>query len=190
LEAKPVRNVDARLLHQFTFPIEKLVDRAADWQALEQHANPFALIALAYLKAQETRRDPDARMNWKIRLVKDVYARCSSRNEFQKLFRLIDWFLQLPKPQELTFWREIKESDEEKRMPFVTTPERIGREEGLREGLLEAIGLGLRFRYGSDGLSLLPAVQALGEVAQLETVLKLIKGEVPLDEIRTQLGHK
>jgi hypothetical protein len=66
----------------FAFPIEKLIDRAADWQALEQNPNPFALIALAYLKAQETRRDPDTRVTWKIRLVKDVYRRCPSRNEF------------------------------------------------------------------------------------------------------------
>src|SRR5438874_5242479 len=45
----------------FTYPIVKLVDRAADWPALEQDPNPFALIALAYLKAQETRRDADER---------------------------------------------------------------------------------------------------------------------------------
>ena len=129
-------------------------------------------------------------MNWKIRLVKDVYARCSSRNEFQKLFRLIDWFLQLPKPQELTFWQEIQNSDEEKRMPFITTPERMFREEGLREGLLKAIQLGLRLQYKSRGSALFPAAQALTDTAQLEALLGLIEKRVPLNEIRKALAAK
>ncbi len=36
----------------FIFPVVKLIDWAADWEALEQNANPFAIIVLAYLKAR------------------------------------------------------------------------------------------------------------------------------------------
>jgi hypothetical protein len=172
----------------FEFPIVKLLDRAADWQALEQNANPFALIVLAYLKAQETRRDADSRLTWKMRLVKDVYARCQSRNEFQRLFRLIDWFLELPKPQAIAFWREIKQSEEEKSMPFITTPERMGREEGLREGLregfLKAIQLGLKQHYGSPGVDLIPKVQAIAEPSELEEILTRIISAAPIEEIQ------
>jgi len=36
------------------------------------------------------------------------------------------------------FWEAIKTFEEEKRMPYVTTGERIGIEKGLQQGLLEA----------------------------------------------------
>src|SRR5947199_316889 len=53
----------------------KLLDYAAQWQALEASPNPFAVVALAHLKALETRKAPAERQVWKLRLVKGLYER-------------------------------------------------------------------------------------------------------------------
>lgn len=40
-------------------------------------------------------------------------------------------------------------------MPFVTTPERVGRRAGIRRGI-EVV---LRLRFGEDGLKLMPEIR-------------------------------
>ena len=64
----------------FEFPVVKLLDYAANWQALETNPNPFATVVLAHLKTLETRRNPEERRAWKLRLAKGLYeAVCSAR---------------------------------------------------------------------------------------------------------------
>ena len=48
-------------------------------EALVQHANPFAQIVRAHLKAQATRRDPEGRYQWKTRLVRGLYDDCPDK---------------------------------------------------------------------------------------------------------------
>ena len=42
--------------HRLDFPVVKLLDYREQISALEQHHNPFALVVLAHLRAQETRQ--------------------------------------------------------------------------------------------------------------------------------------
>lgn len=51
------------------FPIVKLLDYADQWAMLESSKNPFAVVIMAHLKAQETRRYPKSRLRWKIEIV-------------------------------------------------------------------------------------------------------------------------
>ncbi len=141
-------------------------------------------------------------MDWKIRLVKDVLAQSSSRKEFQRLFRVINWFLELPKPQEMTFWSEIQRIEKENQMPYVTNLEKVigeiahekgrevGREEGLRKGLLKAIQIGLKLQYKSAATGILASARRMTEVAQLEALLDLIESNAPIAEIRKSLAKK
>lgn len=57
------------------FPAVKLLDFAARLEELEADANPFALLVIAHLKTQETRKDPQSRREWKLRLVKALFER-------------------------------------------------------------------------------------------------------------------
>ena len=50
------------------------------------------------------------------------------------LFRFLDWLLKLPKGLEAEFWQELSTYEEERRMPYVTSVERIGIEKGKTEG--------------------------------------------------------
>jgi hypothetical protein len=52
----------------FQFPIVKLLDYGENWQSLEESSNPFAVVVMAHLKAQETRQDGQQRKVWKVHL--------------------------------------------------------------------------------------------------------------------------
>ena len=117
----------------FRFPIVKLLDYAAQSDALEQSDNPFAKFVLAHLKALETRRDDASRYAWKLRLVRGLFERGLAADEVRKLFRLIDWLMALPPPLAEQFHDELTRIQEEKHMPYVTSIERLAKEEGRKK---------------------------------------------------------
>jgi flagellar biosynthesis/type III secretory pathway protein FliH len=53
------------------------------------------------------------------------------------LFRFIDWLLALPADREVALRQVIMTWEEERKMPYVTSIERIGRAEGREEGRKE-----------------------------------------------------
>jgi Domain of unknown function (DUF4351) len=119
------------------FPLVKLLDYRSREAALETDANPFAVMTLAHLKAQETAADVDKRYAWKLRLVKSLYRRGYGRQEILELFRFIDWLLALPEALEERLWNEIKVYEESEKMPYVTSVERIGIRKGHQKGRQE-----------------------------------------------------
>ena len=50
------------------------------------------------------------------------------------LFNFLDWVLVLPKRLEAEFWLELKAYEEERKMPYITSVERIGYDRGLHDG--------------------------------------------------------
>ena len=54
------------------------------------------MIVMAHLKTKATRRDPQARLVWKLSLVKRLYEKGYERRDIVELFRFIDWLLRLP----------------------------------------------------------------------------------------------
>src|SRR5207253_1955385 len=108
------------------FPSVKLLDFAGREAELEASTNPFAKVVLAHLKARETQGNPTNRHAWKLRLVRGLYERAFSAKDVRDLFRLIDWMMELPPPLREVFWKELTNIQEERRMPFITTPERVG----------------------------------------------------------------
>jgi hypothetical protein len=62
--------------------------------------------------------------------------------------------------------------------------ERLAKEEGVREGLLEAIEVVLEGKFGQAGLELLPMIRALENNAQLRDVAKTLATADSLDAIR------
>ena len=120
----------------FRFPVVKIYDIGRDWTILEQDRNLFAVVVMAHLKAREV-RDGVERKQWKLRLMRGLYERGFSRDEIVELFRFIDWLLILPASLEQEFWHELRQFEELKHMPYVTSVERRGFEQGLQEGKLQ-----------------------------------------------------
>ncbi len=58
-----------------------------------------------------------------------LFERGYSRQDILELFRFIDWLLELPEDIEKQFQDELTEITEEKKMPYVTSIERLARKE-------------------------------------------------------------
>ncbi|MDB9314844.1 transposase, partial [Spirulina sp. CS-785/01] len=70
-------------------------------------------------------------------IIKNLYQRGYERQDILELFRLIDWMMTLPASLEENLTTEIYRYEEERKMPYVTSVERIGMEKGRQEGLQE-----------------------------------------------------
>jgi hypothetical protein len=162
------------------FPAVKLLDFAAHEALLEASTNPFAKVVLAHLKTQQTHGDPAGRHAWKIRLVRNLYERGFSAKDVRELFRIIDWLMVLPPPLVDVFWQELDRIQEERRMPYVSSIERVWHCRGLRKGI-ESL---LRVRFGDEGLKLMPEIHEVYEEEKLETILKALETAASPDEVR------
>lgn len=120
------------------YPIVKLLDYEAQWSQLEQSSNPFAIVVMAHLKAKETRQNPQSRRQWKMTLARRLFERGYTREDVIGLYRFIDWVMRLPEGLERDFREEFKLYQEENRMRYVTSFERLAKEEGKEEGSREA----------------------------------------------------
>jgi hypothetical protein len=97
----------------------------------------MAAIVLAHLEAMQTRDDPARCRAAKVRLIKGLFARGLNREAIRQLFRLIDWLIELPPELARSFGEEIYRFEQEQHMPYVTSIERMAREDGKAEGFRE-----------------------------------------------------
>lgn len=181
---------------RFRFPVVKLLDYQQG-SALEASSNPFATVVMAHLKAQETRADRSRRLEWKLAITRRLYEQGYERQDVLNLFQFIDWVMSLPEELEQEFQQQLSQYEEERRMPYITSVERIGRQkgleqgrfEGMREGLLKGIELGLRLKFGSEGLGILPEISELMDVNLLEAILDGLETVSTVDELRQLYQH-
>jgi len=60
-----------------------------------------------------------------------------NREQIVRLFTVIDWMIELTKGLEQAFLQTIYAIEEDKRMPYINTAERVGMEKGLKLGRQE-----------------------------------------------------
>ena len=90
----------------------------------------------------------------------------------------------------------VKEYEEEEEMPYVTSCEQIGikkgrkegREEGVQEGLLTAIELGLQFKFGEEGLALMPLLTPITGIDWLQQFYLHMLAGADVEELRAVCG--
>ena len=126
------------------FPAVKLTDYAARWEELEKSANPFAVAVMAHLKAIETKKSYSRRRYWKLHLCRSLYDRGYSREDVILLFDFIDWMMRLPEAAEELFLDEMNTFEEERKMRYINSAERIGEKRGVEKGILLGIDQGLQ----------------------------------------------
>jgi hypothetical protein len=166
----------------FEFPSVKLLDFRGREADLEAHANPFALMVLAHLKALETRKDMEARRDAKVRLFRLLVERKMEGEDLRQWFRCVDWILALPDPWQKQVMRLTRALDEEKNMPRLTSFERLGKMEGLQRG----IAVGLELKFGSADPSFLQAIENVS-LETLEQIIGSLKTANSLDDLRRLL---
>lgn len=137
---------ETRVLYQFK--TVKLLDYLDRLTELETSSNPFAIVTLAHLQAKQTKNQPTARYQAKWHIIRTLYQRGFPRQKIMDLFRFIDWVLALPKEVDHHFWKELSSLEENMKMPYITSVERIGMEKGLEKGRMEGRMEGLREGVG------------------------------------------
>ena len=110
-----------------------------NWTYLESHDNPFAIVVMAHLKAVETRKNHSLRKQWKIELTRLLYEKGYSKEQVLDLYSFIDWVLTLPEALEKIFLEDLRTYEKEKKMPYITSAERLGKKEGKRELYIDLI---------------------------------------------------
>ena len=114
------------------FPICKLLDRlATDW--IDDNSL-VVQVARAQIAALRTSSDPEARFSAKTQLVRNLYTMGYSSDTIREIFRLIDWMMRLRPDLDRRFMSELVAFEEENRMPYVTSIERLAKEEGFERG--------------------------------------------------------
>lgn len=154
------------------FPVVKLLDYEAQWSDLEQSSNPFAVIVMAHLKAQATRRDLEGRLQWKLSLVKGLYEQGYGREDILELFRFIDWVMLLPEDLKRGFEEELERYEEEKKMRYVTSIERSGIQKGMIQTGRESVIEVLETRFEVVPQSIVEIVNEIDNLSMLKTLLK------------------
>ena len=131
------------------FPVAKLTDFHNRLDELLAAENTFAIVTATHILTQRTRKNYYDRYEAKRMLVRLLYQRQWEKHRVIDLFRVIDWMMKLPEELEQQLWQEIVTIEENAKMQYVTSIERIGmarglarglakgREEGREEGLIE-----------------------------------------------------
>lgn len=162
---------------QFDFTAAKLLDYGSQEEWLAQSQNPFAIVVIAHLKTQETKRNLSNRKTWKFLLVKRLYEADYSRSDVLNLFKFLDWIMMLPDSLKREFWQELKAYEEERKMPYITSIEQMGYDRGVKAGEEEGaqrqakslVLLLLEQKIGTLPQSLCERINALS-LPQLETL--------------------
>lgn len=116
----------------FRFPVVKLMDWEARWDELEASDNVFALVVMAQIKAK-TSRDAIEMRDWKLHLVRLLYQRGYSKAIILELFNIIDWMITLPEELTRQFREAVTKMEEEGKMPYINSIERLAKKEGRVE---------------------------------------------------------
>jgi flagellar biosynthesis/type III secretory pathway protein FliH len=180
---------------ELTFRIAKLMDCSRQDAMANTGGNPFAVIASAHLESLTTRHSPASRQSSKLMLVKSLLRRDMPKEDIRQLFRLIDWMMTLPEDLEEAFRREIHRFEEENKMEYLSSIERIGykkgldegRQEGRQVGLLEGIELALETKFGARGRKLMKKVKSLGELSALRQFAKFVKKAATFQKVHAYL---
>jgi len=168
----------------FEFPTVKLLDYNDRWAELEALAptNPGAVVVMAHLKARATRKDKSGRLSWKKELVRRLYELGYKEREIRELFRFIDWVMALPKELERDFRDEVHKIEEERRMRYVTSIERLAMEEAAEQNALKILKRLLTRRFGELPGRVLALLEKSSQ-ADLERWIDRVLDANSLDEV-------
>jgi Domain of unknown function (DUF4351) len=137
---------------------------------------------MAHLKMQETRRDKPSRKVWKMRLIRDLHESGYNKTDVLNLFNFIDWLLGLPKALELEFWRELQAYEEERKVPYITSVERIGYDRGKKEEAQSMLLRQLARKVGSVNDRNLNRINSLS-IEKLESLGEALLDFASIDDL-------
>jgi hypothetical protein len=119
-----------------------------------------------------TRKDDEARYQAKRHLVRILYGKGFDRQKILDLFAMIDWMMWLPHNLTQKLWHDIQTIEEQERMRYVTSIERLEREKVYQQGMTQGLTKGMTQGL-TEGLS-------KGESRLLRRLLEKRFGPLPV----------
>ncbi len=170
----------------FSFARVKLLHYEPQLEQLTSSNNAFALLTAAHLITKRTKKNPVARKDSKLTLVKLLYKNDWDKDKVVNFFAILDWLMHLPPIEALKFNQELAQLDEERKMQYITSVERIGMQKGLQQGLEQGLVQGKTQGF-EEGIkkAVLNLKNNLGFTA--EKIAEVM--EVPLDKIKQILNQ-
>ncbi len=172
----------------FRFPVAKLAHYTGQEAALELDPNPFALLTLAYLHTRATRSDMAARFAVKCRLIRMLYVRKWEGAAIREFLKVIDWMMALPPGLEKKLNSFVGELEEEKRMEYVTSIERVRLAQVRQEASGDMLSRLLSRRFGALPALVQERIRG-ASLAQLEAWSDRFLDARELDEVFQDLPH-
>lgn len=131
------------------FPIVKLSEFAPFLNQLLRNENAFALVTVAHLLTQQTRKQPVKRLAAKWTLARLLYERQWSRQRVIDLFIVIDWIMSIPSDLQMRLMNDIRELERARSMPYMNSFEKYGVELGRRTAARTILTKLLEQRFGT-----------------------------------------
>lgn len=171
---------------QFDFPVVKLLEYDQQREELDSSSNPFAHVVLAHLAAQSTKRNNKRRRQEKFALTKRLYEKGYERQDIINIYKFIDWVMTLPDNLETEFQKDLTAYEGDKKMPYITSIERMGIEKGRKDMLIDL----LNQKLNGLPIPVESQIEAL-DSEHLQTLGKAILGFSSIDDLTTWLdNHK
>ena len=161
----------------FKFPVVKLIDYRGKEEELEKSQNPFAMVVLAFLKSLEEEENEDSKFRTKLSLIRKLYEKGYNKKEVQNLFKFIDWVISLSEEYENKIAEEVLKLEEVKKMPYVSTLEKLAEERGKKEGEKRGIEKGKK-----------EGIKEGKKRAKIEIAKSLLQAKVNIDIIVISTG--
>ncbi len=123
------------------FPLVKLIDfrdKKEYIQKPENSTSPMAMVVRAQLKSYSAKKDDNnKKFNVKWELIRQCCKRGYKKRQIYTLLKFIDWIIRLPEDFEARINEKIIKLEEENKMPYVTSWERMAKEDGVNEGKIK-----------------------------------------------------
>jgi predicted transposase/invertase (TIGR01784 family) len=156
------------------FPLAKIIDYKHKKKLREELAksdNPMAMVVKAQLRSYELREaDNNKKSSVKWQLIRQCYEKGYSKIEITTLFKFFDWIIRLPDDYENQLTEKIIKLEEENKMPYVTSWERIAEKRGEEIGKKRGEKKGEKKGMKKEKLE--TARRMLNENFPIETIIK------------------
>jgi len=166
----------------FKFPIARLADFRTRRAELTQSQNPFAIFVLAHLDTQDTRGDNEKRFISLRRLLHLIRERGFSEDVFHRMYRLINWLLNLPDTFDTCIVKEVQSIEEGYSMRYQSAVERVAARDALRGAILDFLQ-----ELDPVSVTLRERIMVLSDESKLRALLKIAPYVKSLAEFEAKL---
>lgn len=166
---------------RYTAPVIHLQDWAGQEQALRERArqNPFAMVLLAELQAASPSTPVNKKRENKLQLIRQLYQLDYSETDIRQLFLFIDHALRLPAEQEPAFTQSLEQLEQEKKVAYISSVERVWLRRGLEQGLSQTLAALLHQRFGQLPAELQQRLDQASPEQLRRWLLSVIQAESP-----------